>query len=427
MRNRAFTLGVINGALVMVVASMVRPDLVLSAFVLRLTSSTFLAALPTALMHLGGLWPQLIVAHIAEGLPRKKPIYIISNASRILSLMAMALTAYLLGEESPVLLATLCLFCFFVYSSGCGGSGIAFMDIVARTIPATRRGSFMGLRGFYGGALGLGAGFFVRYMLGSEGLAFPLNYAALFTTAAIFLACATSLFAAVNEPPAVQKKERGSFREHLQRGVASLREDDNYRLLVVVRSLMGTIAVGQVVFIPYAIVGLSLPDSIVGVLMILAACLSLPANFLWSHIGDRHGNRLLILIAGAVYLAAPVLALTSSYLPTWSTGGWLPAEYDLRALTFVLAFVLGAAGMRGAMMGSTNYLLEIAPDERRPSYMAFMRVLQAPSALLAPLLGGIVADLISFQAAFALACLAGAVTLALTVKLKEPRQTNAAK
>ena len=72
MRYKSFRLGVINGALFEVVIATMQPGLVLSAFFFKLTDSTFYAALPMTLMYLGGLWPPLIVAHIAEGMERKK-------------------------------------------------------------------------------------------------------------------------------------------------------------------------------------------------------------------------------------------------------------------------------------------------------------------------------------------------------------------
>jgi hypothetical protein len=263
-------------------------------------------------------------------------------------------------------------------------------------------------------------------MLGPNGPEFPLNYAALFSAAAVLLAVASAMFIMVREPAPRQAPQPGTFRQHLGRGAEILRQDSNYRQLVLVRALVGAVAVGQVVFIPFAIKGLGLPESIVGELMIFAALASLPANFLWSHLGDRHGNRLLIRAAAASAVTAPAIALASAYLPRWPLASWIPGGYDMPAAAFVLAFVLGSAGMRGCMMGSTNYLLETAPDQRRPSYMAFMRVLQAPSSLLAPIIGGMVAQWVSFQAAFALGCIAAAASWMLAGRLVEPRNAAAA-
>ena len=72
MRDKSFCQGVINEALFEVVIATMQPGLVLSAFFFKLTDSTFYAALPMTLIYLGGLWPPLIVAHIAEGMERKK-------------------------------------------------------------------------------------------------------------------------------------------------------------------------------------------------------------------------------------------------------------------------------------------------------------------------------------------------------------------
>ena len=422
MRDKAYRLGVMNGALVMAMSSIVRPDLVLSALVLRLSGSTLLAALPPALAHLGMLMPQLFVAHLAEGMPRKKPIYAAANTTRIAVLALMAATAYGLGLRAPGVLAGLCLFGYFLYASGAGASSIAFMDIVARTIPATRRGSFMGMRGVYGGALGLVAGFFVRYMLGDGGPAFPLSYAGLFAVAAGLMVAASALFLLIDEPPAAAPRQRVSFRQHLTQGVQTLGEDGNYRRIITVRGFLGAMTVGPAVFIPFAIVGLGLPEAIAGTLLILAALFALPANFIWSHIGDHHGNRRLIRAATATSLGAALLALLSAHLPPWPVHLEMLAVRDLPTAVFVLAFVLSTAGMRGGMMGTTNYLLEVAPDERRPSYVAMMRILQTPPSLLAPVIGGAVADLVSFEAAFALAVGLGCITWVLSGRLIEPRE-----
>ena len=421
MRDKAFRLGVLNGTIFEVVIIVMQPSLVLSAFFLKLTDSTFLAALPAALMHLGGLWPQLIVAHIAEGMEYKKPIYVWAGAVRVVTLLAMAVVTYqMIGVDTSALVLFFAAV-YFVYSSANGAGDIGFMYMVAKTIPATRRGRFMGLRGFYGGLMGLATGFYVRYMLGESGPVFPLNYALLFFTATAFLLVAVSVYAAVPEPAGRIVEQRTPFRQLFRRGWVTLREDRNYRLLVSVRMLLSATMVGQVVFVPYALKALLLPESIIGVLMISATCFTLPSNFLWGHIGDRYGNRLLLLTGAIFFLAAPICALASWYAPAYHLLFFLPETYDLRALLFVAAFILAGVGMRGSFMGSSNYFLEIAPEDRRPSYQAFMRVLQAP-ATLGPLLGGSIAEHISFQATFLLACIGGLCTCILVWRLGEPRR-----
>jgi MFS family permease len=297
------------------------------------------------------------------------------------------------------------------------------MDMVAKTIPKTRRGSFMAMRGFFGGLVGGATGLYVRHMLGDGGPVFPDNYALLFATASLFLVLAVSAFAAVDEPAGQIVRERAPLRMQLSRGWSIVREDRNYRLLVWVRVLLSSTMIGQVVFVPYALKALELPESIIGVLMIAATCFSLPSNFVWGHLGDRYGNRLLLLVGSLIFMLAPLCALVSWYVPSVQLMAFLPESYDARALLFIAAFVLAGIGTRGAFMGSTNYFLEIAPEDRRPSYQAFMRLLQAPAALM-PLLGGRIAEQFSFQATFFIACMGGLATCALAWCLGEPRRDS---
>lgn len=133
--------------------------------------------------------------------------------------------------------------------------------------------------------------------------------------------------------------------------------------------MLGSLAyIGGVVFIPYAIKVLGLPESVVGTFMVISTCFSLPSNFLWSHIGDRYGNKLLLLITTGISLMIPLIAIVSYYLPP--IGVEVPilgSTFNLRGIVFMGAFALGGLVMTGKFMGDSNYLLEIAPEEQRPS------------------------------------------------------------
>jgi MFS family permease len=416
-QGRAFKLGILNGVLFAVVMSAIRPDMVLSAFFLKLTDSTFFATLPIALMRIGSLWPQLIVSNVVEAKERKKPFYIVAATARVTFLGMMALSTYLFGLQHPGLLITLVPILYFSYSSGSGVCGIAFMDMVGKTVPANRRGRFMGLRGFLGGILGFASGFYVRYMLGVTGPDFPANYAWLYATASIFQAGTLLAFAGIPEPINKVRDERIAFRKHLAQGLSILKQDRDYKIFFLVRLVNSLSLIGTMVFIPYAVKELGMPDSIVGVLMIISVCFGLPSNFLWSHLSDKYGNRLLLLISTGVHTLVPIVALASYYFPDYSLNFM---GYDLRVLIFIIAFTLSAAAMKGRRMGYSNYMLEIAPEERRPSYLAFMSVLLAPTTLV-PLMAGVIAELISFQATFTLSFVFGLVGYMSTLKLTEPR------
>ena len=421
MRDKDFKLSVLNGIFFAVVFSIVKSGMVLSAFFLKLTNSTLFATLPLALMQIGQLWPQLIVSNVAEARERKMPFYILPATARLILFTLISLSTYMLGANKPMLLVIIFSALYFAHSSCSGVCGIAFWDIIGKTIPANRRGRFMALRGFLGGILGFATGFYVRYMLSKDGPAFPSNYAYLFITAIIFQAGSSLSFAFVREPVTAARKDRTPFRKHLFQGVQILRTDRDYRLLFQVRILNSLAMLGGMVFIPYAIKALGMPESSVGVLMVIVTCFALPSNFLWSYIADNYGNRLLLLVSTGIYLLVPVIAFASYYANSLPLHVPFLNGYDLRSITFILAFVVSGVAIKGRTIGELNYLLELAPEEKRPSYLAFMSVLLAPTVLV-PLVAGIVAELISFRASFALSFVFCAVALLIMLRLGEPRE-----
>ncbi len=423
MQDKAFRFGVLNGILFAVVISTINPGLVLSAFFLKITNSTFLATLPFALMRIGSFLPQLLVSNPIELKELKKPYYIAAACVRVAFLIMMSLSAYLLGVKQPHVLAFIAAFTYLGYTSGMGVCSITFMDVVGKAIPANRRGSFFGLRGFFGGLLGFASGFFVRYILGDHGPNFPANYSLLFITAAVFQFAAMLAFIGVPEPIKNVRKDRLPFKKHLINGLSILKTDKNYRMLYIIRILNSVTYIGGMVFVPYALKELGMRESFIGVLMVISACFALPSNFLWSHIGDKYGNRLLMLISTFSYLTVPIVALISFYAPSITI--YLPffGEYDLRLLIFMVAFTLSAVTAKGRMMSDTNYLLDIAPEERRPSYLAFMSVLLAPTAII-PLIGGMIAELFSFHITFLVSLIFVIFAYILIFRLNEPRGTG---
>ena len=151
-------------------------------------------------MRLTYMISSLLISNIAETWPRKKIFYIGGGTFRAIILGLISLATYTLGTNHPNLLIWLFLVLLGFYSAGIGSSSIGFNEIIAKTISFRRRGQLMGLRGFFGGIVGIASGFYVRFMLDDTGSSFPQNYACLYATAAFFLGCCVFSFGLINEP-----------------------------------------------------------------------------------------------------------------------------------------------------------------------------------------------------------------------------------
>ena len=102
---------------------------------------------------------------------------------------------------------------------------------------------------------------------------------------------------------------------------------------------------------------------------------------------------------------------------SWNTGlGFITPV----RICLILAYAIFTMTNIGGMIGRMNYLLEIAPDGRRPSYIAFMNIMLTPAAVF-PLIGGIVSENLSFQANFLLSFILSLVALYYACRLGEPR------
>ncbi len=104
---------------------------------------------------------------------------------------------------SPDLSLWLIIIGYMVFNIGGGTSTLAFQDVVAKVVPAQRRGSFFGTRQLLGGLLTVAvAGPLVRWLLGEGGpVAFPHNFGLLCLISLVFYTPGLLAFAFVREPP----------------------------------------------------------------------------------------------------------------------------------------------------------------------------------------------------------------------------------
>jgi len=92
-----------------------------------------------------------------------------------------------------------------------------------------------------------------------------------------------------------------------------------------------------------------------------------------------------------------------------------------------VTFALLGTAIAALNVSSLNIILEFCAPEDRPTYIGLTNSLLAPVAVLAPLIGGVLATVTGYQGLFVVAAfcgLAGATLMALWVR--EPRHVAAA-
>jgi len=424
--RRNFKLGVANGALMSLAHTFEDPRTILPIFVLKLTSSEAMVGLVAAVFVAGWNFPQFLVSSVVEHKERKLPFYALWAKVRIAARIAMILCVFLIDPSHPALL----FWTFFVFwtatSLGAGFAGVPFLDIVAKTVPEERRGSFFGTRRFIGAALGIGAGLLAKAVLSPDfPLGFPDNFGLLMTLATLSAAVALFAFCRIEEPPSTVHPDRQPFVRHLRSGFGLVRSDANYRRFLVMRFLWAATTMALPFYAVYAVTDLGMPESAAGIFVTLWVAGTLAANFFWSRVVDRRGSRAGLLGSGALAVAAPALACAVTFIPEGtlqlpgSLAGFLgEGGLGVRHLLFMSTFVINAFAFNGRVISNMTYLLEIAPPERRPTYVGLANTLTFPLAL-SPVLGGALAGWAGYFPLFVVAATVGVAGLWATSLLEE--------
>jgi len=400
-----FAMGLVHGILFQAGMAFSEPLSVLPVFLSHFTRSRTMIGVFSALMTAGGVLPQLFVASRIESRRRKKPVLVAAIWTRAAAWGILGGLTYFCISCNPVVVLVALIALLFVFSFAGGVAGIPFMDIWGKALPATLRGRFFGHRQLWGGLMAVGAGYIVKRILGNPEISFPRNYGLLFLLSFCFIAVSYVGLSSLREPEGQVSPKSQSLRQFLRQSLRILEEDRNFRSFVLTQLAAGFGALAAPFYVLYGQNELGMAAAQIGVLIQVQMAAGIVSNLLWAELSDRRGNRLVIMLSTATAALIPLLAL-------------LAASLGLPML--VAAFgLIGFAGS-GGMIGFTNYLLEIAPAQLRPTYVALNGTLQAMTLGL-PVLGGLVADRYSYHAAFWIVFVALTMAALLSTRLKRVR------
>jgi len=411
--RRNFSLGVVNGAVFGFIDALVSPYLVLPLFITGLGGSPILVGLLPAIYNGGWFLPQFLISHRLQGLPRKLVLYTPVAFFRIICWLAFSFATLFIGNTNPGLLLGIFFFFFTAYSLAAGVAGSPFMDIVAKTIPANRRGGFFGYRDLFGALFAIAASYAIKIFLSPEMTAqFPINFALIFLTAAVAVAIGVLSYSFVVEPAEPHAVRIVTFREQLSAAKRLLRDNNLYRRYLLARTLLAFADIASPFYAIYATTILRVPLETVGVYIAISTLSSLVTNPIWSWVSNRHGNRVVLIGASVASMLMPVIALLFGFLPNNSDLG----------LQFGLIFVFAGIFRTAANIALPSYLLDISPAAERSLYIGVTNSILGVATFI-PVLGGVIVNLAGFSSVILLALFFSAIGLWLGFGLQEPRKT----
>jgi len=228
--RRNFLLGVANGVIFMAGSSLSNPTTILPKFLETVFQSKALIGVGSYLILMGWSLPQLPAAYFARSLSRRKPVYIWGNTARM-TLTGLFVLAFFFFRKSPGIVGL----AYFVFLGAAGiaagAVGLAYQDIVSRTIPSTRRGAYNAYRIFGGqGLTALAGSILVKYVLDHpDKFPYPQNYLLFFALAWAMMTTGVVAFSFMKEPAEPSPKPRPSPRAFLLELYLILKINRNYR------------------------------------------------------------------------------------------------------------------------------------------------------------------------------------------------------
>ena len=398
--DRNFTLGVLNGWFVFAGDGFMNASIVLSSFAAALGAPNVVIGLLPAIQTGGWMLPQILVASRIRHVPRKITVYRGASGIRFASQLAIVL-AILLFPNNPTLLLVTFLLALTASAIASGVSGLPWLEVAAKVVPAKRRPAFFAIRNLYGGLLALGSGFAVRALLGSS-LVFPYDYAIIFAVATVALSSGWWIYGFIDEPPDDPPQPRARIAEELRAIPETVTRNPDFAAFVLLRVTVSVAALSDPFFTVYALRQIGVSKADVGTFVIVLGIVGPLSNAVWQRLAVRFGSRRTIRYALAFSILAP---LTAILMPKGA------------GLLFALVFACSGIANAGLNIANPNYLLGVAPAEARGRYIGTINTLVG-AALFMSVPAGQMADWLGYQPVFALGACLYAVAWLLASRLK---------
>lgn len=377
-------------------------------YIRALGGSTLLIGLAPSLVQTGWVLPPLFVAPYVARLRRKLPYVLTMTLGERVPWALLALATGLFAAQYPAALLVFAVLCLAIFGLAGGATMPAWMDLVANVTPLRMRGKLFGYSNALGGLLGVAGGLAAERVLANYD--FPINYALCFAAAAVCMAVSYGALAAIKETERESAAPALTAREYLRGLPELLGADRDFSVFLGVRMLTAFGGMGAGFVSLYAAAERGLPESMAGVFTSWMLGAQVIATPIWGMIGDRRGHK------GALQFGLLCSGLAMALSVVSSTP---PAFYAVFAL-------LGVSG--GIMFTTTlNMVVEFANESNRVTYIGLHGTLIAPATMIAPLLGGWLADTAGFEVLFVASAVCGAVALAvLTFLVRDPRHRQVA-
>ena len=379
---------------------------ILPLFVASMTDSATLIGLVPAIHAAGWMLPQLFTAKHTSRLRRYKRTVLFMTIHERIPFLGFAIVALLLptiGVQAGLALAFLMLIW-----QGLGGGFTAnpWTSMISKIIPPENRGTFIGTQAAVANLFISGAAVSAGYLL--DFFNSPLDFAICFFIASFFFTVSWFALALTREPEDMEKVIEAD-QPSLWKGAGRiLQRDRNFSWFLVSRFLSQFATMGFSFYVVYALRRFDADAVILGYLTATLTIAQTIANVSMGWFGDRLGHRSMLILGASAATLSSLLA-------------WLANSINWFFPIFILAGFANVSIWTNGMTMATTF----SGENERPFYIGLAQTLTAPATIIAPLLGGWIADQFGFGPTFSISTILSMVMMAiLWFIVKDPHKVQ---
>lgn len=379
---------------------------VIPLFFAQMTTSAFLIGLIPAIHAVGWQIPQLFTAGWVSRMRKFKPAVLLMTIHERVPYLGLILAAWMLPVFGVKIALPLAFFMLIWQGLGSGFTANPWQSMIAKIIPSESRGTFFGAQAAIANILislaAVGAGYLLN-ILNS-----PLDFMLCFLITFVTMGFSYFFLSLTREPEDTEKELPPENHQFWQSARAILRKDTDFGWFLVFRVSYQFATMGFAFYIVYGLRAFNMDALTAGYLTAALTLSQAVANVGMGWLADRLGHRSM-LIAGA--LAAVLSSLAAWVAPSI---GWLYLVFVLSSLANVSYWTIGMA-----------MTVQFGSESERPVYIGLANTLIAPATIIAPILGGWIADMAGYQTTFMLSAIGGLLTaLVLIFLVKNPVINN---
>jgi MFS family permease len=368
-----------HGFFLALATTIAEPSTILPLMVNHFSDSAILVGIFASLLRGGAILVQLVAAYYAQSYERVMPYMRIVFLFRFLSWFMIGMAIYIVGDENPSLTLWFIGIGLFIFSFSAGFGSVYFKEIMAKAFDKTQRGKTMANRQFFSSFGAIISGGIAGYIL--QNYEAPNSYAFIFMGSSFLMAIGLFAFSIIDEP--VKKNisvKEDSFFKFIKNSFSLLKGDNRLQIQIIVSLLGYSFLFAMPFVILKAKEAFDLTGWLIGGFITIQMIGSMVGNaVLWKNKKFINDYRLMITLAYLFFIISFIVAFFAN-----------------NPFLYGLVFFLFGMAIDGLMISNMNLIFEIAPEDKRPVYVALQSTFSS-IGLFFSILGGAILSMFGYN------------------------------